>query len=180
MNIPDLPLDGFNPPDPARAAPYPQGLALDLALETGTLDDILESYSLTKDQFVLILKNPVFKKELEETKESMKQEGWSFRKKAAMQAEMYLHRIYDLIHKDTTPANVKADLIKATVRWAGYDAPAPLGNSGTSGFDPVKIADQMKSLTDGELEIRVAQIVFRNSPAPQPAQAPIGVTYDSE
>jgi hypothetical protein len=173
----DLPLDGFSPPDPARAAPYPQGLSLDLALETGTLESILESYSLTKEDFILILRNPAFKKELEEARESMKQEGWSFRKKAAYQAELYLHRIYDLIGKDTTPANVKADLIKATVRWAGYDAPV-LATQANNGFDPAKIAEQMKTLTDGELEVRVAQIVFRNTKPQEPQ--PTGITYEAE
>lgn len=172
------PLDGFNPPDPARAAPYPAGLSLDLALETSDLDSILEAYALTRDDFVKILKNPAFKKELEEAKESMKQEGWSFRKKAAMQAELYLHRIYDLIHKDTTPANVKADLIKATVRWAGYEAPVLTGNAGSAGFDPAKIAEQMKTLTDGELEVRVAQIVFRNTKPQEPQ--PAGLTYEHD
>jgi hypothetical protein len=51
------------------------------------------------------------------------EEGMSFKIKAKLQAEELLKTSWRTIHDQHTPPNVKADLIKATMRWAEYDTP---------------------------------------------------------
>lgn len=147
------------PADPASAAPYPVGLALDIVLEVGTLDQILKSYDISPDRFEIIQQNPAFKQELEGHRESMKIEGWSFRKKAQAQAELYLGLLYRLASSDTTPAAVRADIMKTTVKWAGLEA--PVQNSTAPEAQIPQLMEQMKNLSDGELELRVFQLISR-------------------
>lgn len=148
--------------DPSVAAPFPRGLALDLVLEVGTLKEILDSYGLSAEQFQRILKNPAFRREYEAHKESMETEGWSFKKKAQAQAELYLNLVYRLATSDQTPAAVRADLIKSTVKWAGLDTPATPVVQQQEQLIP-QLAEQLKNMPDGELEMRVLQIVMKKS-----------------
>lgn len=159
MNPTDIFTALETPPDPSSAAPYPRGLALDLALEVGSLEQILASYGLTPAQFASIQNNPAFKQEFEGHQESMKTEGWSFRKKAQAQAELYLNLMYRMASSDTTPAAVRADIMKNTVKWAGLDAPN--GVAANPEAQMPQLLEQMKTLADGELEMRVFQIISR-------------------
>lgn len=170
----------MEPVDPAETAPYPRGLALDLVLEVAPLKDILNSYELKPEQFKKILTNPAFRKEYETHSEAMKTEGWSFRKKCQAQAELYLNLVFRLANSDMTPAAVRADLIKSTVKWAGLDTPAPNHQNTPEALLP-KMAEQLKEMSDGELEMRVMSLVMRKSKA-QPASVdvtPTGITYDA-
>jgi hypothetical protein len=170
-------IDSFDlPADPAEAAPFPRGLTLDLVLEVGTLKEILDSYEITPQQFEKILKNPTFRKEYEAHKESMATEGWSFRKKAASQAELYLNMVYRMASSDTTPAAVRADLIKSTVKWAGLDAPSPATMQTPEQLLP-QMAAALKDMSDGELELKVLSLVMRKTGQ---TPTPVGVTYEGE
>jgi hypothetical protein len=170
-------IDSFDlPADPAEAAPFPRGLTLDLVLEVGTLKEILDSYELTPEQFKRVLQNPAFRKEYETHKESMATEGWSFRKKAASQAELYLNMVYRMASSDTTPAAVRADLIKSTVKWAGLDAPSPATMQTPEQLLP-QMAAALKDMSDGELEMKVLSLVLRKTGHTPP---PVGVTYEGE
>lgn len=165
-------FDAMNlPVDPAMSASYPRGLALDLALEVGTLKEILESYDITPERFKRILQNTAFRQEFEAHKESVATEGWSFKKKAQAQAELYLNLTYRLATSDQTPAAVRLDAIKSTVKWAGLDTPPGSANK-EAALIP-EIVEQLKTLTDGELEVRVMQLVMRRAPpaAPTPGGA---------
>ena len=175
-----LPTNSFDfPVDPAGRAPYPRGLALDLVLEAGTLQEVLESYNITPERFKLILANPAFRQEYEAHEESIQHEGWSFRKKCQAQAEAHLDLVFRLANSDQTPAAVRADLIKHTVKWAGLDAPAPTAANNPADMLP-QMAEQLKSLPDGELELRVMQIVMKRNPsaAPPPQSANSGLVID--
>ncbi len=164
--------------DPANSAPYPRGLALDLVLEVGPLKEILDSYELSPENFRKILANHAFRTEYEKLKEEMQTEGWSFRKKAASQAELYLNLVYRLASSDQTPAAVRADLIKSTVKWAGLDTPPPSAMQSPETLLP-QMAEQLKNMPDGELEMRVMNLVLRKAPKADSATLPVGVTYDA-
>ena len=50
-----------------------------------------------------------------------------------LQAEELLKTSWRLIHDANAPATVRSDLIKATMRWAGYDVKeAAVGSGGTA------------------------------------------------
>lgn len=157
----------MEPVDPANTAPYPRGLALDLVLEVGSLKDVLASYNLTPEDFRKIITNPAFRREYEAHQEAMKTEGWSFRKKCQAQAELYLNLVFRLANSDLTPAAVRADLIKSTVKWAGLDTPTPVSAQSPEQLLP-QMAEQLRNMPEGELEMRVLQVIARK--APQPAQ----------
>ena len=162
INTNDI-FDVMNTPsDPSLSAPYPRGLALDLVLEVGTLKEILDSYEVTPEQFKQIMKNPAFKREYDAHKESLDTEGWSFKKKAQAQADLYLNLLYRLASSDQTPAAVRADIMKSTVKWAGLDSPAST-NTNNNAIPIAEMAEQLKNLPDGELEMRVMQIVMRRT-----------------
>ncbi len=163
--------------DPANSAPYPRGLALDLVLEVGPLKEILESYSLTPENFKTILANHAFRTEYEKLKEEMQTEGWSFRKKAASQAELYLNLVYRMVSSDQTPAAVRSELIRHTVKWAGLDTPPPSAMQSPETLLP-QMAEQLKSMPDGELEMRVLSVILRKEDGKRPIQIS-GETYEN-
>ena len=156
------------PLDPANAAPYPRGFALDLALDSGTLPEILASHDLTAADAKKIFANPSFRAEYEALQDAIQEEGYSFRLKAQAQAEAHLGLVWRLANSETVPAAVRADLIKSVVKWSGLDNPNP-PRPGNLNTIPQEALDQLKSLPDGELEVRVLQIISRRTPAQPPA-----------
>lgn len=114
----------FHPPAVPKnpsLSPYPDGLALELVLQTGEPATILEAYHLTIAQFEEISKLPAFKKEYEMYAEMSKEDGFSYKMKCRAQAEGMLKVQWDMVHDITTPPSVRADLIKFNARVAGYD-----------------------------------------------------------
>jgi hypothetical protein len=100
---------------------------------------------------------------LDEHNDSLKVEGWSFRKKAQAQAEAYLDLVFGLVNSNTTPVQVKADLIKSTVKWAGLEAPPPQKQQQDVQADLSVLAEELKNMSEGELELRVMQIVSKRT-----------------
>lgn len=112
----------LNPSDPADVG-YPATLPIELALRVAPTKDICDAYGITAEQWDVLRGNLVFQRDLAQAVETVRQEGMSFRLKARMQAEDLLSKSYAMVVDQETPPSVRADLIKATVRWAGYDAP---------------------------------------------------------
>ena len=159
------------PADPANKAPYPIGLSLDLALQTAPLADILAAYDLTPEKARRIFANPAFRLEYDGHREALKQEGYSFRRKAGSQAERYLGLLWNMAHSENVPAAVRANIVTQTVKWAGLEVPAPAPLSQTSMVTP-EMLQQLASMPDNELEIRVMSLVSRKKPqAPADAGA---------
>src|SRR5690349_9975776 len=118
--------------DPSQMG-FPPLLPIELALRLDTPQNICEAYNLSKEDFLAISKHPVFIKAYQEAVESLKTEGMSFKMKAKMQAEDYLTTAFAMIKNANTSDAVRADLIKSTVRWAGFDA-KDTGGAGGSNF----------------------------------------------
>ena len=74
---------------------------------------------------------PVHAKD-QEAVEQLKVDGMSFKMKARMQAEGFLATSFAMVTNPATSDAVRADLIKNTVRWAGYDAKAADVGQGNS------------------------------------------------
>lgn len=111
--------------DPARLG-YPPTLPIEIALKTAPLQTIRQEYGYSEDEWDALRHDPMFLADLAKAVEMVKQDGMSFKLKARLQAEEILKTSWKLIHSpnsDVAPA-VKADLIKATMRWAGYDEKA--------------------------------------------------------
>jgi hypothetical protein len=113
---------------------FPPMLPVELAMRVAPVPEICAAYGITKDEFVALTDDPTFIKAYQDAKEALQKDGMSFRLKARLQADALLKKSWLLIHDESTPTTVKADLIKSTVRWAGLepkgDGPgAGLGNA---------------------------------------------------
>ena len=146
--------------DPS-APPYPRGLVLDILLKTAPLPDLLEAYKLSVDDFRTLTHHPVFRQDMRDMKERMREEGFSFRVKAQAQAEAYLGEAWKLVHTPDTPANVKADLIKWTTKVANLE---PKAKDNEQSMISPQTVEQLRGLSQQDLEIRVMQIIMRKQP----------------
>ena len=109
--------------DPATIG-WPPTLPIEIALKTAPMAEIRDTYGFTNEEWLALRDNPDFLADLAAAVAMVKEEGMSFKLKARLQAEELLKTSWRLIHApiDEVPSSVKADLIKATARWAGYDA----------------------------------------------------------
>lgn len=117
--------------DPS-ALGYPPMLPVELALRIDSPAQICSIYGISREEFAAIIKHPIFIKAYQEAVESLKIDGMSFKLKAKMQAEEYLRTAYAMVQDKNTSDAVRADLLKHTVRWAGYDAKAAEVGQGSS------------------------------------------------
>ena len=110
----------MRPFDPSKLG-FPPMLPIELALRVDTVPKICEAYEIARDEFEQIIENPVFVQAYKQAVEDLQKDGMSFRLKAKLQAEALLAKSWAIIHAPETPNTVKADLIKATIRWADYE-----------------------------------------------------------
>jgi hypothetical protein len=82
------------------------------------------AYGIDRDQWNKLRANPRFVADITRLDEQVKKEGTTFRLRAQLQSEAYLKTSWRMAHDPEVPPNVRADLIKATFRAAGYDAKA--------------------------------------------------------
>lgn len=106
---------------------WPPGLPIELALakrQGMKPREVCTSYGLAQTDYQRLCQDPGFIKALETAFEEISKDGVTFRRKAQVQAEELLKTSWSLIHDASgdVPANVKGDLIKWTMRVAGYDA----------------------------------------------------------
>lgn len=100
---------------------WPPMLPVELALGDSSAKKICDFYEITREQFAALIALPAFKKAFADAQEMMQKDGMSFRIKARMQAEALLPTSWALIHSQYTQANIKAKLIEATWRVAGFE-----------------------------------------------------------
>ena len=120
--------------DPA-ALGFPPMLAVEVAMQTAPIEEIFQGYGLTISDYEALIQDPIFLRAIKTAKEQLQEEGMSFKIKAKLQAEELLKKSWAMIHDVTTPHNVRADLIKSTMRWAGHEPKAggtDLSSGGTA------------------------------------------------
>jgi hypothetical protein len=117
------------PNDPAQLG-YPPTFPIEVALRTAPIRDICEAYGIDEDQWEYLRHEELFLRDLKAAVELVSKEGMSFKLKARLQAEAMLQTIWKLVHDPDTPPNVRAQMIQATARWAGFDQPAATAQVG--------------------------------------------------
>lgn len=120
------------PPDPAKLI-WPATLPVEVALRTASIKTICEAYGIEREEWDQIRQQPAFIQEVADWMDKLKQDGMSFKVKAALQSEELLKTSWRMIH-DTSgriPPSVRADLLKFTVRVAGLDASKDQGAGNT-------------------------------------------------
>ena len=131
-------------------------IALKLAGSGDSLASILEDYGMTKFDLELANADPLFRAKVGKFREEIGKDGITFRMKARAQADDLLTTSWSLIHEQGVPASVKADLIKATVKWAGLEIKSEedLGTMG-GGAGGVKIVIHMPNTDNSEDNMKV-------------------------
>ena len=96
---------------------------IELALREHPVKDVCQAYGISKREWDELRVNPLFLMALQGANEALKKEGMTFKIKARLQAEALLQTSWSLIHApaEEVPSSVKADLIKFTIKAAGYD-----------------------------------------------------------
>lgn len=123
------------PANPAAVLRNPlmsKNLAVDIAIGTSEAS-ICEAYELQHHELQQILNNPQFVVELSAVQTALKDNGELFKLKCQMQSEHLIDRSWKMIHNEMTSDAVRADLIKSTVRWAGYEKSGNGDGSGSGG-----------------------------------------------
>lgn len=116
-------IEAYQPNRDPAAIGWPPTLPIEIALKTAPMGEIREAYGYTPEEWMRLKDNPDFLADLSAAVLMVKKEGMSFKLKAKLQAEELLKTSWRLIHAPSAevPSSVKADLLKATMRWAGYD-----------------------------------------------------------
>ena len=112
----------IQPGDPMGLVGWPATLPLEIALQESTPKAICQDYGITKSEWDAIRTNPHFVNEVGRAVEELRVDGTGFKMRARMQATEMLKENFRLVHDPATPHAVKADLIKHTIRVAGFDA----------------------------------------------------------
>lgn len=117
--------------DPAELG-WPPTLPMEVAMRSIPLKQLLDDYGLSKQDWDTLRYHPLFIADVSHWMEELKKDDGRFRMKAKLQAEEMLKISWKLVNSGDTPANVRADLIAKTVRWAGLE-PRPGGDGGEAG-----------------------------------------------
>lgn len=135
LALPPTPnLPGFTSVEarnPAELGFHPM-LPYELAMKVDSPANICRAYGLSKSEFAGLIAHAVFIKAYQEAIEALKVDGMGFKVKARIQAEAYLDTAFHMAQNAGTSDSVRADIIKNTVRWAGYDAKAAEVGQGNS------------------------------------------------
>lgn len=147
--------------DNAFFDPWDHRFAFELAMALEPANEVCARYEVSEEQFEKLRKTPAFMKQVVDYRAEIKEKGLTFRGKAKIMSEDLLGTAYTMIHDPAIPANVKADLIKWVGKMADYE-PKEQKNQEQQ-FLPA-VAAAIKQLSDGDLELRVTQIVSRRAP----------------
>lgn len=123
------PISSFYPPvvaqqpntDPSWLG-FPPMLAMEIAMRTAPVEEIVTGYGLNQDEWERLSVYPPFVRAVQTATEQLQEEGVSFKIKAKLQADALLSQSWKMIHDPLTPHAVRADLLKSTIRWAGHDS----------------------------------------------------------
>lgn len=97
-------------------------MPVEIALDRHPVKYICECYGVDVIAWNKLRNDPLFQEDVRRHREDLRKDGMSFKKKAQLQAEALLDVSWGIINNPSTPANVRADLIKNTIRVAGLDA----------------------------------------------------------
>ena len=134
-------------------------LAFDIALTLEgrgePLSEVMGRHSIEPPDMLRFNSDPVFLKRVDLYRTEIREKGMTFKLKARAQAEELLTTSWLLIHDPAVSPNVKADLIKSTVKWAGLEPKGEDGEGQATGG--VKIMINLGGGTDNAQVIDIKE-----------------------
>jgi len=116
---------------------YDPRMILDLAIGLEDLTVILPRYNLSEAEFNILSETPVFRRELAMAMREARENGLPFANKAKFQAESYLEVLDELVYSAETPASVRLEAIRSTVKWARLEVEK--GTEGTGNAPQINV-----------------------------------------
>lgn len=107
-------------------------LVLDLAIGVDGLQEILTRYGLSTDEFDVLSRTPVFRRELALAIKDAHENGLPFAHKARVQAESYLEVLDQLVYSEAVPASTRLEAIRSTVKWGRLEPDTKGDNAQTN------------------------------------------------
>ena len=144
--------------------PWDVRMCFDLALGVEDIQTLLGRYSVPAQTYEQWARHPTFQRTISEFAKHIRENGLSFRAKARIQAEDLLGGSYQLIYNPDTPASVRADLIKWTAKMAELEPQQAQANEEKITNNMMK--DMLERMTDGDLEVRVMQVLSKKRDLP--------------
>lgn len=147
-------------------------LAFDIALtmEGSGFDvqEVLTTHDILPEDLAVFSQDPVFARKVEAFRGEIRDKGVTFKLKARAQAEELLATSWAMIHDNTVSSAVRADLLKATIKWAGLEpkGDVPEGPMGEGvkivinmGVGPVPVAgDGARQVVDAVVDTPMVSI----------------------
>jgi hypothetical protein len=106
------------PSDPTHWSPL---FVFEIALAVDPIDEILLRHEVEEDEFAVIQQSRVFRRELTEAKKEIAEQGYGFKRKSAIQAELYLKDMDLLMQSTETAASVKVDIFKTLAKMGDLE-----------------------------------------------------------
>lgn len=104
--------DGMMVPTSTKISqnPWPPKMVIDLAMGLDDIETILTRHDMPVAVYNALRENPLFRRELICATKELQENGVTFKRKAALQAEMYLEDMDNVMRDDKTPPSVKKDI----------------------------------------------------------------------
>ena len=112
----------YQTPDDPSELGWPPAFPIELAMRVAPTKELCEAHGITKAEWDRLRQDEGFQNVLAGYVKMLRENGASFKLKAMIQSEELLKTSWTIIHAVDTPAAVKADLIKHTIKFAGLDA----------------------------------------------------------
>lgn len=129
-----LPMPQFLASVPKKSLnQWPPALIIDLALELDCTEDILTRYSLVQSDLDKLYRTPAFRRDVGMMQRELRENGVTFSRKAALQAENYLDNMDTLMFTSETPASTKLEIFKTMTKLGKLEPKEDKddGNQGT-------------------------------------------------
>lgn len=144
--------------------PWDTRFCFDIALGIDSTEEVLKRYGVDPATYEEWCNNPVFTRTISELQRYIRDNGLSFKAKARIQAEDLLDVAYKLTYSPDTPANVRADLIKWIAKMGELE---PKSTERQQKEEPLftdkMMHEMLEKMSDGELELRVLQVLGRRN-----------------
>jgi hypothetical protein len=159
--------DEYDRPPAEPAVPLPfasqwnDRLCFDIALQIEgsgeSVEEVIRRHGVSHDDFLRFARDNTFKRKVKEYRDEIVDKGLTFRMKARVQAEALLATAWHMTQSSDVSPAVKADLIKATVKWADLEPRKDVaGEGGGSGGVSIVInlgEETPKKVIDAEADI---------------------------
>jgi hypothetical protein len=122
----------YNDPKKPSPNPWPPKLVFDLALGLYSQEEVLLSNGISDVQFERLMEMPTFRQELAAQMREQQENGVTYQRKAAIQAETYLLDLDDMVRDKEIAASTRLATIQYVTKVGGLEPKESKGDQGST------------------------------------------------